>query len=633
MLDNNLDFLNKFKEETKYKRIKFFNSKFEDNIWYFSFKTERVIDFNILFQDNSLLTEKKNYKTLYTLKSLILEFFLYEDMHLNAEGTITQGLNSLLHFIGLVNTKDKDQSFAKYGLQTLTKDKIIEIFQSRLENNDLFFAYDGFEELNNFLIKNNLNKKDYEENDIMKIKEFIKNNNINLQSEVFKHRFIPIQISLKRVLLNSENETRHRTEYTGFFRKKNNLDRNSTEQVLKNFMKVILVLKKMNKIEDEDLYLPFEDDLNYVLNYEFSYKKIKHFETYPIKTIFKTFEKALDFHFKYGNDLVDTYLEFLKNLDLKIDKQHVDKKPIVEINNDTIDSMIKKSLKGKLKSMGVEKYLLDFDEGYFKNLRSNKSLYSLLKVYYGCAQFIVGSLMARRQSEINSMEINCFDEVNLQLNFRKSKSYQHSFGIRDYISLPAPEIVIEIVKNINRITKRFECKDNEKKLFFAPRAYNPFFPVKCKKTIYENLDNMFDYFEIDLIDNKRPYVRQHQLRRFFAMAFFWSKGFKSIDTLRWFLGHTNAEHVYSYIKENTQGEILNNVKSQYVSENIKDYKNIEGILKETYNIENYSLIEKDDLAEYINSMLEDNLIKIEPEFIENDEGQKFEIIIKVKNNG
>ena len=632
MLDNNLDFLNKFKEETKYERITFFNSEFEENIWYFSFKYEKVIDFNILLQDNSLLTDKKNYKTLYTLKSLILEFLLHEEMHLNAEGTITQGLNAFLHFIGLLNAKDKEQSFSRYGFQALTKDKIMEVFQSRLENNDLFFAYDGFEKLNDFLVKNDLNKEDYKENDIIKIKEFVKNNNINLQSEIFKHRFIPIQISLKRVLLNSENETRHRTEYKGIFRNKSNLDSDSTEPVLRNFMKVILIFKKMHKIKEKDLHLPFEDDLDYILNYNFNYKNIKHFETYPIKTIFKTFEKALDFHFKYGKDLVDTYLEFLKKLDSKINEQHTDKKPIVEINNDTINSMVKNSLKGELKSMGIEKFLLDSDEEYFKNLRSNKSLYSLLKVYYGCAQFIVGALMARRQSEINSMEMNCFDETNLQLNFRKSKSYQHSFGIRDYISLPAPEIVIEIVKNLNRITERFECEDNEKKLFFAPRAYNPFFPLKCKKTIYENLDNMFDYFEIDLIDGKRPYVRQHQLRRFFAMAFFWSKGFKSIDTLRWFLGHTNAEHVYNYIKENTQGEVLNNVKAQYISENIKDYKNLEEIFKKKYNIENYNLIEKNDLAEYINSMLEDNLIEVEPEFIENDEGQKFEIIIKVKNN-
>jgi len=116
-------------------------------------------------------------------------------------------------------------------------------------------------------------------------------------------------------------------------------------------------------------------------------------------------------------------------------------------------------------------------------------------------------------------------------------------------------------------------------------------------------------------------------------AFFWSKGFKSIDTLRWFLGHTNPEHVYHYIQENTDGAILNNVKSQYIAENIKEYANLEGVLKEKFNIESYDLIDAEDLSDYINTLLEDKCIEVEPEFLEDDNNNQFNIIVKVKNHG
>ena len=51
------------------------------------------------------------------------------------------------------------------------------------------------------------------------------------------------------------------------------------------------------------------------------------------------------------------------------------------------------------------------------------------------------------------------------------------------------------------------------------------------------------------------------------MCFFWGSGFGSLDTLRWFMGHTNIEHVYHYITESTSGEVLRNVKTQFLLEN------------------------------------------------------------------
>lgn len=634
-MPNNLDFLNKFKEGSKYENINFFTSDFEDDIWEIKFKkkkNKRLIDFNILLQDQSCLTDFKNYKTLYTFKTLIMEFLLSDDMHMNSEDTIAMGLNGITHFIGLINTFDNDKSFSRYGFQSLDKDKMMAIMNSRLESNNLFYVYGGEDNLNKFLEKNELKKEEYTQNDIKNINSFVKEKGLDLQKEVFKYQFIPITFSLEKILLEKNKIEAHKTEHPGYFRTDSEMNKTSVISIINPFLKCLTVFNNMREIEDENLLLPFKENIDYILSYDFQSKDLKHFETYPIQVIFKVFKDSLDFHFNYGTDIVDSFLVFLDKLDAKNKSNDASKRPISKKTESDVNEIVMSSLQGKLKDFGVDGYSINSRDNYFDDLRNGKSLYSLLKVYYGCVQFVVGALMARRQSEINSMEVDCFDEINLQLNFRKSKSYQHSFGIRDYISLPAPEIVIEMVKNINRIAKRLDSGNETTRLFFIPKQHNPLYPNKCKKRIYENFDNMFDYFDVDLIDGKRPYIRQHQLRRFFAMAFFWSSGFKSIDTLRWFLGHTNAEHVYSYIKENTTGEILNNVKSQYISENIKDYGTLEEIFKNKYNIVDFNLIDKDDLSDYINSMLEDDLITIEPEFIEDDHGQQFDIIVKVKNN-
>ncbi|MBF4274743.1 integrase, partial [Vibrio anguillarum] len=95
------------------------------------------------------------------------------------------------------------------------------------------------------------------------------------------------------------------------------------------------------------------------------------------------------------------------------------------------------------------------------------------------------------------------------------------------------------------------------------------------KSYNAHLDALCDYLETDLVryDNgeyRRNYVRQHQLRRFFAMAFFWSKGFDGMDALRWMLGHSDMEHLYNYISESETGAVLNGAKASVIVRGIVD---------------------------------------------------------------
>ena len=200
----------------------------------------------------------------------------------------------------------------------------------------------------------------------------------------------------------------------------------------------------------------------------------------------------------------------------------------------------------------------------FTLLRDNKYFYDLIKVYYGCVQIVIGSLMARRQSELASLTVGqCIDENTSSLVFKQSKSSNGIFGTKNTLYLPIDKLGIEMIKNIEKI----HISEKGLPLFSLPQIKNIFtFKKSLDNTSYsENIDFFIDYIQGKSVNGKRFYIRQHQLRRFFAMCFFWGSGFGSLDTLRWFLGHTNVEHVYHYITESTSGEVLSNVKTQFLT--------------------------------------------------------------------
>ncbi|MBF4310839.1 integrase, partial [Vibrio anguillarum] len=197
-------------------------------------------------------------------------------------------------------------------------------------------------------------------------------------------------------------------------------------------------------------------------------------------------------------------------------------------------------------------------------------------------------------------------------------------------------------------------------------------------TYNAHFDALCDYVETDLVqyDNgeyRRNYVRQHQLRRFFAMTFFWSKGFDGMDALRWMLGHSDMEHLYHYISESETGAVLNGAKASVIVRGVVDstselakLEGIEEVRKiiaehltgdsstpitieslseaaEDYDDESYltvphisQLQKEQDIETEVIQLLEEGRITLEPEFftIEDADGnttQTFNLILKISD--
>ncbi|MBY7784149.1 integrase [Vibrio fluvialis] len=330
-------------------------------------------------------------------------------------------------------------------------------------------------------------------------------------------------------------------------------------------------------------------------------------------------------------------------------------------------------------------------ENRHERIRANESLFDLFSILQGAIQVLVGAIMARRQDELIKLKphgnlspnVSPFSEegakTEYNLIFKVKKT--GSKGVNATLEKPIPLSIARFIWQL----EQFNIKASELNLCKGkPSLFNNLNSSHCQlsqvnsKTYNAHLDALCDYLETDLVeyDNgecRRNYVRQHQLRRFFAMAFFWSKGFDGMDALRWMLGHSDLEHLYNYISESETGAVLNGAKASVIVRGVVDSTSelakldgIEEVRKiiaerltgdsstpitiesvseaaEDYDDESYltvphisQLQKEQDIETEVIQLLEEGRITLEPEFftIEDADGnttQTFNLILKIKD--
>ncbi|MGR5341872.1 integrase [Vibrio astriarenae] len=333
----------------------------------------------------------------------------------------------------------------------------------------------------------------------------------------------------------------------------------------------------------------------------------------------------------------------------------------------------------------------DSVENRFERIRANESLFDLFSVLQGAIQVLVGAIMARRQDELIKLkshgnlspnvspfsEAGAKTEYNLIFKVKKTGSK----GVNATIERPIPLSIARFIWQL----EQFNIKASELNLSKGKLSlFNNLDSLRSQLsqvvhcTYNAHLDALCDYLETDLVqyDNgeyRRNYVRQHQLRRFFAMAFFWSKGFDGMDALRWMLGHSDMDHLYHYISESETGAVLNGAKASVIVRGVLDptselakLEGIEEVRKiiaerltgdsstpitiesvseaaEDYDDESYLTIphisqlqKEQDIETEVIQLLEEGRITLEPEFFtieDADENttQTFNLILKIKD--
>ncbi|WP_180008073.1 hypothetical protein [Acinetobacter sp. YH16057] len=692
------------------------HNDFDDDIWILNLnhKNEKTIDFTLVTLDDELpLTS--NRKLITTLKTWIILSLSpqFNNGYFLTKSTITARINIVINLINYLFLNKHTLKLSKQNLSGINENFIVEALITFAKNGlqDGLYNYASrvkeyliseiesinLEEIIAFekkypLISDNYIHKELglDLDQIRKAKCFLfkkgayvkesKDLYSNVKSNFFNFLFDGCLINpnhFRNTIYPELNISSSPSlqEYPYLPVKEEDND-SSTERYIMYYYRYIKVLSFLKNFED--CYHVKNIDFNKItrkrLQNLVELRDTAHFRTPPTIVVFPLLKNCFEFVFKYMDDILDSTYEILK---------YCNENNIKFSNID--NELIKKFCSKKLINIGVIKwYVFSNETQKFNKIRNNEGLLNLYDVLIGSLQIIIGAIMARRHSEI--LELNptttlfpnidpyAFLNHEFYISFHNRKSgISGEYDYKELLTKPTPKSIAKIIfklQNFNKkITNEKLCSINNIRLLNNISSTNLKISPLVSSSARKLIDCTCDYFQTPLVNYTsnifcRYYIRQHQLRRFFTMLFFWSKSYAGLDSLRSFLGHTDIEHLYHYITEESHGEVLNGVKAKFLYHeiSIKDSHDIENIdllrdkILKHFNISQLDLFSEDDclsffpdtqeckdlkkiipIQAYIESMLETHKIELYPDFFstynhDNEKIRDFRLIIKINED-
>lgn len=681
-----------------FRSAEWFNSKFDEPVWITHIgkngKKDTVIDFRVRLDDGLLLTHPKHQNLLEAIKS----YLCLSSHPLTAGGiqlapkTIEHRVHTTIGIIDYFLLRAERFQLASHGFKLITSHEIMEFMavlasSQYLKNN----IYAARKELRDFLrIKIHLVTEQQKRSIISKVPGIIfldgsDDYSLGLdESEIIAARiFLWINGNYKRVPIKAGNDGHsffthqispysiyseiyhERTLVTPKFRglTLEEFHFSPSEKTFREYPVVSSMAFLDEPLPSEngiDTYLQGLKRMEFLKLYGIDHishhslsalenkvfirglemKNKGRYRSLPHEVIFSSFRKAVEFYFDVGQLLIDGYVALAQEADSR-------GCTLNDLSPADIVGLISK----KLSDIGVKVWDLSADfrgkargggsVTFFKRFRANEGLLQLIEVLYGAIWIILSALSARRSGEIRDLVTNtCLIKKKhgyyLQFALRK-----RNFGkVREQVLRPIPNIAalcIQSLKDLHQNLSLLSFARASDRLFSKPRYREVGLAGMSLADATKVLNRFSDYFETQLnSDGRRYYIRTHQMRRFFAMTFFWNSGFGGLDTLRWFLGHTNLEHVYHYITETVPGEVLRRVSAEYASEALisrqSNSNSLRALLEERYGISSFSIMQSDEVADYIEDLIIEGILKIEPVFFNIPNGKRYEILFKITDD-
>ena len=234
----------------------------------------------------------------------------------------------------------------------------------------------------------------------------------------------------------------------------------------------------------------------------------------------------------------------------------------------------------------------------FDEMRKCESLYQTYSGLMGCCLILIGLFAARRQEELLNLSVECLcPSVDPNGKAGASEMYSLDFEAgktgnpngKQNLKVPIPKMIAKIIwmfRSFHLKCQKFGLIDENCPLLLS---VSPWGDKVSKLSPYMHngfLDRACDFIKIPTITGsngvvRRFYIRQHQLRGFFATAFFWSAGFYGLDSLRAVLGHSNFKHLVRYVTKITPGSMLRVVKADKICNSLlngfSDIENLDAI--------------------------------------------------------
>ncbi len=690
-LPPDLDFLSVFflDSEAEFRKASWLVNDFESDTWLISFdqKTQRELCWKVILDDGTLLTSSKHRKLLIGLKFYLTSSTRDHYGHLaetNSQTAMLRQFYRTCHVIDLLLINSKRLQISAYGLEGLTEGNLIEMLEiisssSTLEDS----IYQWTSRLRNYCLKvldcadpaailevldakpqmSIISTEQSDADDleiphilIPKVRAALHLNNIyhkqvkhGLQpntalicKELYKdtlwgkHQLKPI----KSILSYNENLSMIGREYPAAAVKGN------SEGPMKGptFKLYRRALYNLGILHELNIPAPPIDALIRAEQFSPNLPPIGRFRSLPSSIVFTALRQAIEFHFDYGEELTRAFCRIA----IECKKRSIS--PSALTSEEVCDLVGKKLLELGVTRLSLSTRLVNShifgakikgEPGqYFDSLRANFGFLELVAIYVGSVQLTTGILMARRVSELYSLPAHgCLDFSESYLIFKNAKSTRHLFGYRREEARPIEPIATDMIKTLikmQKTLKRIGYIDELQTLFSTPNLKGSAQLNNSNKYTFDrNLDLFCDYFETPMnAHGERHYLRQHQIRRFFAMLFFYCGSFAKLDTLQWMLGHTDPTHVYRYITESTNGIVLAGAKAHYVAEqlhqgNIENFVALADFLKKKYGTDSFGLIDSIDLEDQIHELMDEGWLEIEPEFFTDQEGTKFKVVARL----
>lgn len=280
---------------------------------------------------------------------------------------------------------------------------------------------------------------------------------------------------------------------------------------------------------------------------------------------------------------------------------------------------------------------------FFNDLRSGRGFMQNIQVLYGAMIHVIGPITARRQSELVGLPvIGCLDVSRTYLVFRNAKS--GAAGVRQEELRPIPPIVEQIVSLVESFQRQLiemgALTDFGALLSipgnFGMRAASP-------GSFNDSLDVFCDYFDTPLDANgHRYYLREHQFRRFLIIAFFFGARRGNLHTLRWFVGHTDAAHLWHYLTNTTSGDMRREAAAYFLMDELRlpeeqrvieiherVHRELADLAEAQFGMRQFSLIDADVLEDYLNLQMKKGLV-VEPEFLPGTGGHQYKIVARIQ---
>lgn len=417
-------------------------------------------------------------------------------------------------------------------------------------------------------------------------------------------------------------------------------DEETTMQSLRRYLSRI---KQLEALADKGYKVPALAVRNVMANQEF-FRQLKlgragRFVTFPKHVMFPMLCSALSFIESHGEDLVEAFLSIAK----QAAKSDLGPRTFLGALN------IAEHLGPRLRALGINRWSINLgsdgqvqtsDAEFFSQLRANVGLYELLLVLFGATTVATGLLTARRIGELVDLNAgSCLDDAGSWLIFDNRKS--GVLGYREHLMRPIPKIIGKGLRRLEALQTgliNLGLLNAYKGILCVPRQDLAGLKDMHYWTIYGPSDLFCDYASVGLDNEQRRfYYRQHIGRRFFVLLFFWGSASGGMETLRWFLGHTDVEHLWHYLSESTPGEVMRQSMAQFAAEEAIQSSSaaaeLRQVLQTHFGVERFSVMMADEVSFYIESLIDDGRIRIEPVFFQSKAGRQYEVLIKVIPRG